>query len=138
MSHVITHRSDAARDAVGAPTLPSSSRTSTMLGALAALIVANAVQIAAGLAAIDPSPPTQVLPLLAATLAVGAAAIPMVRAGARAGLHLGLAFCSLSLIGMGPHKLLLENGLVLAPLTMTGFVFEIVFVTAAIRELRRR
>ena len=35
----------------------TASRIQLMIGALAALIVANAVQIAAGLAAIDPSPP---------------------------------------------------------------------------------
>ncbi len=112
------------------------SKTSVMIGALYALLAANGVQIAAGLAGIDPSPPPQVLPLLAATVAIGLAALPMVSAGRRGGLVLGIAFCVLSFIGMGPHKLFLEDGLIIAPMALTGFAFEIVFVKAAIDKLR--
>jgi hypothetical protein len=133
---------DTVTDTLNHPTANASpsvaSRIPLMIGALAALIVANAAQIAAGLAAIDPSPPAEVLPLLAATVAVGVAAVPMVRAGSRHGLLLGIAFCALSLIGMGPHKLFFDNGLVLAPLALSGFAFEIAFVGAALRELRQR
>jgi hypothetical protein len=75
---------------------------------------------------------------LAATIATGVAAAPMVRAGSRHGLLLGIVFCALSFIGMGPHKLLLEDGLAIAPLALTGFTFEIVFVRAAIHALRSR
>lgn len=113
-------------------------RVPLMLGSLYALILANAVQIAAGLAGINPSPPVEVLPLVAATTAFGVAAVPLVRAGDRAGLLLGIAFCALSLIGMGPHKLFLEDGAVIAPMALAGFGFEIVFVRAAIQSLRDR
>ena len=51
---------------------------------------------------------------------------------------LGLVFCALSLIGMGPHKVFLEDGLAIAPMALTGFVFEIVFAREAIRALRDR
>jgi hypothetical protein len=109
-----------------------------MLGALCALLVANGVQVAAGLAQLDLSPPEAVLPLLGATIAIGVAAVPMIRAGQRLGIALGLLVCALSLIGMGPHKLLVDDGLAIAPLALTGFAFEIVFAHAAIRTLRER
>lgn len=111
-------------------------RTPLMLGSLGALLLANGMQIAAALAKLDVSPPVDVLPLLAATMAIGIAAIPLVRAGQRQGLVLGLVFCALSLIGMGPHKLFLENGTVIGPLALTGFAFEIAFARTAIRSLR--
>ena len=113
-------------------------RGGLMLGSLYALLLANSVQIGAGLAQLEVSPPTEVLPLLAATMAVGIAAVPMIRAGDRHGLQLGIVFCVLSLIGMGPHKLFLEDGLVIAPMALTGFAFEVVFVRAAVRSLRER
>ena len=119
------------------PATPAASRVPLMLGALYALIVANTVQIGAGLAQLDLSPPEAVLPLLAATIALGVAAVPLVRTGSRSGYVLGIVFCTLSLIGMGPHKLFLENGLAIAPMALTGFAFEIVFVREALRALRR-
>lgn len=116
----------------------ASDRTPLMIGALAALIVGHLMQLAAGFAQVEPYPPGDVLPMIGATVALGAAAIPLVRAGQRAGLLLGIAFCVLSLIGMGPHKLFLENGSIIAPVALMGFAFEIVFVRAAILELRGR
>ena len=113
-------------------------RIPVMLAALHALILANGVQIAAGLAQLELSPPAQVLPLLAATVALGVAAVPLVRAGQRLGSFLAIGFCALSLIGMGPHKLFLENGLVIGPLALTGFAFELVLVRAAVPTLRHR
>jgi hypothetical protein len=130
-----------ATQATETPQTPTSAvpdRTPLMLGALYALLLANAVQIAAGMAQLGVSPPAEVLPLLAATVAIGIAAVPLVRAGLRHGLLLGIGFCALSLIGMGPHKLFLEDGLVIAPMALTGFAFEIVFVAAAIEALRSR
>lgn len=121
-------------------TEPNSTRTSTssslMVGALYALIAANVTQIAAGLAGADPSPPANVLPFIAATAALGIAAVPMVRAGARHGYFLGIAFCLLSMVGMGPHKLFLVDGLTIAPMALVGFGFELAFIGAAVRELR--
>ncbi len=117
---------------------PEPRPTAVMIGALYALLIANGIQIAAGLARLDVSPPQAVLPLLGATMVVGVAAVPMVRAGHRLGLLLGIGFCALSLIGMGPHKLFLEDGSIIAPLALTGFGFEILFVRAAVQELRGR
>jgi hypothetical protein len=113
-------------------------RTPLLLAALLALIAANGIQIAAGLARIDPSPPAAVLPMIAATLVFGLAAVPLVRAGHRAGLALGLVCCALSLVGMGPHKLFLEDGATIAPLALTGFAFEVVFARVAISALGER
>lgn len=109
-----------------------------MVGALAALVFANVAQIAVGIAGIDPSPPADALPLIAATATLGIAAIPMVRTGQRAGAVLGIAFCIMSMIGMGPHKLFLEDGAVIAPMVIVGFVFEIVVIRAAVAVLRNR
>lgn len=113
-------------------------RIPLLVGALGALIVANAVQLAAGLAQLDLSPPANVLPLLGATIAMGVAAIPMLRAEHRAGLVVGLVVCTLSLIGMGPHKLFLDDGAAIAPLALTGFAFEVAFARAAFQVLRWR
>ena len=40
------------------------------------------------------------------------------------------------MVGMGPHKLFLENGGVIAPMALVGFVFELVFIFHAARGLR--
>lgn len=114
------------------------SRVPTMIGALYGLILANGVQIAAGLARVEPHPPSNVLPLIAATAALGVAAVPMVRAGQRNGAILGIVFCLASLIGMGPHKLFLDNGGSIAPLALVGFALEIVFIRAAVSSLQDR
>lgn len=108
-----------------------------MVGSLQALILANLVQVAAGFAGADPSPPAEVVPLIAATALLGLAALPMVRAGERLGFQLGIVFCLVSMIGMGPHKLLMEDGGVIAPMALVGFVFEVAFIVYAVRALRR-
>ena len=48
---------------------------SAMIGALYALIVANLVQVLAGFAAADPSPPAEVVPAIAATALLGLGAM---------------------------------------------------------------
>ncbi len=53
----------------------------TMLGCMYALIVANLVQVHAGFAAADPSPPAAVVPGIAATALLGLGALPMIRSG---------------------------------------------------------
>ena len=102
------------------------------------LILANTMQIAAGIAGIDPSPPSVLLPFIATTAALGVAAVPMVRANRRAGYLLGIVFCAVSMVGMGPHKLFLEDGLVIAPMALVGFGFEITFIRLAVVALRGR
>ncbi len=109
-----------------------------MMGCLQALVLANLVQVAAGFAGADPSPPSDVVPGIAATAVLGLAAIPLVRASDRLGYQLGIAFCLASMVGMGPHKLLLDNGAVIAPLALIGFAFEILFIVHAVRALRAR
>jgi len=107
-----------------------------MIGCLQALVLANLVQVAAGFAGADPRPPSAVVPGIAATALLGLAAIPMVRVSDRLGYRLGIGFCLASMVGMGPHKLLLENGGVIAPLALVGFAFEILFIVHAVRALR--
>ncbi|MBT8208658.1 MAG: hypothetical protein HKN03_04425 [Acidimicrobiales bacterium] len=108
----------------------------TMLGCMYALIVANLVQVLAGFAAADPSPPAAVVPGIAATAVLGLGALPMIRSAQTAGYKLGIAFCLASMVGMGPHKLFLENGGVIAPMALVGFAFELVFILHAVRALR--
>lgn len=120
-----------------APT-KSEDRTSLMLGALYALVFANLVQLASGLAGIDPSPPPNVLPFIAAIAALGITAIPLVRDDEPTGSFVGIAFCLVSMVGMGPHKLFLEDGLIIAPLALVGFALEVIFIRTALLRLRRR
>ena len=136
MTSTHTHTADVTAEDAQSPA--TTSRTPVMLGALYALIVANGVQIAAGLAQLELSPPQAVMPLLGATVAIGVAAVPLVKSSVRAGYLAGIVFCALSLIGMGPHKVFLDDGLTIAPLALTGFAFEIVFVREAVRALRGR
>lgn len=112
------------------------SSQSVMIGALNALIVANLVQVLAGFTAADPSPPSEVVPGIAATALLGLGALPMVRDRQPTGYKLGIAFCLASMVGMGPHKLFMENGGVIAPMALVGFAFEVVFIIHALRALR--
>lgn len=114
----------------------STESPSAMVGCLYALIMANLVQILAGLAGAHPSPPADVLPGIAATAMLGLAALPMVQVGERRGYQLGIVFCLASLVGMGPHKLFLDDGGVIAPMALVGFALEIAFTVSAIRALR--
>lgn len=111
-------------------------RTAVMIGCLQALVVANLVQVLAGFAGADPSPPNSVVPGIAAAAILGIAALPMVRAGEAIGYRVGLGFCLASMVGMGPHKLFLEDGGVIAPMALTGFALELVFIVLAVRALR--
>lgn len=111
-------------------------RMGVMIGCLQALVIANFVQVAAGFAGANPSPPDAVVPGIAAGALLGVAAIALVRASDRLGYQLGIAFCLVSMVGMGPHKLVLENGGVIAPLALTGFAFEVLFIVHAVRALR--
>lgn len=126
------------RHAVPADPAPISARISPsiMVGSLYALIVANLIQVVAGFARADPSPPDAAVPAIAATALLGLAALPMVRDGERLGFKLGIGFCLASMVGMGPHKLFLEDGGVIAPMALVGFAFELVFITQALRALR--
>ena len=107
-----------------------------LVGCIAALILLNLVMIAAGLAGVDPSPDIDVIPFIAATAALGAAALPMVRAGQRLGYWLAIGLGLLSMVGMGPHKLFLEDGGIIAPVAIVGFTAEIALIWAATRHLR--
>ncbi len=111
-------------------------RVAVMIGCLQALVLANLVQVAAGFAGANPSPPSEVVPGIAATALLGVAAIPLVRASDRLGYRIGIGFCLASMVGMGPHKLLLDNGGVIAPMALVGFAFEILFIVHAVRALR--
>ncbi len=113
-------------------------RLAVMVGCLQALVVANLVQVAAGFAAADPSPPAEVVPGIAATALLGLAALPMVRAGLAAGFRLSILFALVSMVGMGPHKLFLADGGVIAPMAIVGFALEVVVVVVAVRSLRGR
>lgn len=110
--------------------------TTVMLACLQALILANLVQVAAAFAGIEPSPPLDVVPGIAATAVLGLAALPLVRGSVRLGYGLGIGFCLASMIGMGPHKLFLPDGGVIAPLALVGFAFEVLFIVHASRALR--
>ena len=120
----------------GTPPNPARVRPSIMIGCLQALIVANLIQVLAGFANADPSPPDAVVPGIAATALLGLAALPMVRDGERLGLKIGIGFCLASMVGMGPHKLFLENAGVIAPMALVGFGLELVFIAHALRALR--
>ena len=109
-----------------------------MIGCLQALVVANLIQVAAAFAGADPSPPAEVVPSIAATALIGIAAIPMVRSARRLGYLLGIAFCLISMVGMGPHKLFLADGATIAPMAIIGFGFEVLFIVHAARAIRER
>lgn len=133
--HTIAPDADIAAPEPPTRTAPPA-RLAVMIGCLQALVLANLVQVAAGFAGADPSPPSSVVPGIAATALLGVAAIPLVRAADRLGYLLGIGFCLASMVGMGPHKLLLDNGGVIAPLALVGFALEVLFIVHAVRALR--
>ncbi len=108
-----------------------------MVGCVMGLIALNIVQIGAAFAGLEPHPAAEVVPIIAATAAIGIIALPMVRTGDRLGYQLGIVFAALSMIGMGPHKLFLENGTTIAPVAIVGFLAELTFIGLAMRQLRR-
>ena len=124
-------------DATAQEAAATTRRDALLVGCLHALIVANLVQVAAAFAAADPSPPADVVPGIAATALLGIVALPLVRGGERLGYQVGIAFCLASMIGMGPHKLFLEDGGTIAPMALVGFALEITFIVHAVRSLRR-
>jgi hypothetical protein len=96
----------------------------------------NRVLVLAAFRGTEPHPPTPVVRFTAAIGALGAAALPMIRVDRRLGLGLAIATASLSMVGMGPHKLLLEDGLTIAPVALTGFAAEVAIMSVAARRLR--
>jgi len=110
--------------------------TSLMLGCLLGLVALNAVMVGAAFANIEPHPDADVVPFIAATAAIGIIALPLVRSGDRLGYYLGVLFAVVSMIGMGPHKLFLENGTTVAPVAIVGFLAELALIGTAVRELR--
>lgn len=119
--------------------IPRTTRTASvtvMVACLQALVLANLVQVGAAFAGVEPSPPADVVPGIAATAVLGLAAVSLVRESARLGYVLGIGFCLASMVGMGPHKLLLADGGVIAPLALVGFAFEVLFIVHATRALR--
>lgn len=118
------------------PSTPRTANGTVMVACLHALVLANLVQVGAAFAGVDPSPPADVVPGIAATAVLGVAAVALVRDSARLGYLLGIGFCLASMVGMGPHKLFLANGGVIAPLALVGFAFEVLFIVHAARALR--
>ncbi|MDY7101467.1 MAG: hypothetical protein S0880_09800 [Actinomycetota bacterium] len=108
----------------------------TLTGGLSVLVLLNLVQVLAAFSGTEPHPPTEVVPLTAAIAALGVAAFPLVRAAQRAGLGLAVGCAGLSTIGMGPHKLLLEDGATIAPVALVGFGAAVAVIVTAVRELR--
>lgn len=115
---------------------PGHESTRLMAGCVMGLIALNLIQIGAAFAGLEPHPDAAVVPIIAATAALGIIALPMVRAGDKLGYQLGIAFAATSMIGMGPHKLFLENGMTIAPVAIVGFLAEAAFIGLAIRRLR--
>lgn len=106
------------------------------LGCVAALVMLHLTQIGAAFAGLEPHPPADVVPLIAAMAALGIASIPSLRARERIGRQLAAVFALVSMIGMGPHKLFLENGATIAPVALVGFGLAVTVVVAALRNLR--
>lgn len=106
------------------------------MASLSSLILLNLAQVAAGFSGISPSPPTNVLPFIVATAALGVFALILVSADQKAGYWSGVAFALISVVGMGPHKLLMEDGLVIAPVALLGFTFVLLFIWVAVKCLR--
>lgn len=112
------------------------SRAGLMVACLHALIAANVVQLAAAFANFEPGPPAEMVPAIAATAVVGIAALALLRVGDRLGYWVGIAFCAASMVGMGPHKLFMEDGVVIAPLALVGFGFAVTYLAEATKTLR--
>lgn len=106
------------------------------IGAVAALVMLHLAQVVAALAGLDPHPPVDVVPLIVAMAALGVASLPSLASGDRVGQQLAVAFALVSMIGMGPHKLFLENGATIAPVALVGFGLAVAVVVTARRNLR--
>jgi len=110
---------------------------SIALACLYLLVFFNLVQVFAAFAGFNPHPPEAVVPLIVATAGLGIAAIPLILRSTTLGSYLSIAFAVVSMIGMGPHKLFLENGLVIAPVALLGFIAAVVLIISAVKMLRQ-
>ncbi|MEM8902242.1 MAG: hypothetical protein AAGA17_07630 [Actinomycetota bacterium] len=126
MTTITTIRPETERDAA----------TTVQLGCVLALVLLHLVQVAAALAGLEPHPPADVVPMIVAMAALGVAAVPALLAGERVGQYLVAGFALVSMVGMGPHKLFLDNGTTIAPVALLGFAMAVTVVVAAHRNLR--
>ena len=123
--------------------MPSSTNlTETRQAAQAALLTLltfGMVMLASALAGLQPSPPPDKLPIVATSLALGAAAwwLLAVRHGAAGSVTLIAALACVPTVGV--HKFLLEpHALALAPVLLVGSACVVVLLVAAARLRPRR
>lgn len=102
---------------------------------LVTLVFFNVVQVLAAFFGVEPHPPFAVVPMIVGTAGMGIAALVLIRNEIREGYFLAIAFSVVSMIGMGPHKLLMENGLFVAPVALLGFVAELVLIVVAFKYI---
>ena len=122
----------------GSPSAATTRRSDITLqvGCVAALAMLHLAQVAAAFAGLDPHPPADVVPLIVAMAALGIASLPSLSSGDRIGQQLAAGFALVSMVGMGPHKLFLENGGTIAPVALVGFALAVTVVALARRNLR--
>jgi hypothetical protein len=105
--------------------------------AVTGVLFLHGVTLVAAFTRTEPHPPLSLVPFIAATAALGVAALPLLRAGLRAGSLAGVAFALVSMISFGPHKLLLGDMPDIAPAVIVGFSLATVLVVVGLHGLRR-
>ena len=125
------------------PTLPPHRPAHALSAAVIVLLLLTAVMLLALLTRTPPHPPFEILlfalgPFLAASLAIGAAALYLLGQGSRHGMALAILFALTALVSFGPQKYLDPNLLRIWPTVVTGQAAVAVILVWGILDLRRR
>jgi len=111
--------------------------------AIIALLVLTAVMLLALFSRTSPHPPLEVVPFalgpfLGASLAMGAAALHLVRQGAHHGTTLAVLFALTALVSFGPQKYFDPAFSRIWPAVIMAQIAVLVIVACGIATLRRR
>ncbi|MCP4381497.1 MAG: hypothetical protein GY798_08795 [Hyphomicrobiales bacterium] len=110
--------------------------------AIVVLLVLTGVMLASLFSRTPPHPPIAIAPFalapfLGASLAIGAAALHLVRQGARHGALIAILFALTALVSFGPQKYLAPNFVQIWPTVVTAQVAVIVLLVRSVVVLLR-
>lgn len=104
--------------------------------AVMAVLTLHVVTLVALYTGTQPHPPFVLAPFIAANVAVGVAAVTLLRRRMRAGFVAAIGFAAVSIISFGPHKMLAENALAILPAALVGFAASCIAIRTAYHHIR--
>lgn len=111
-------------------------RSRALVGAgVVGVLTLHVGTLAAAMTRTQPHPPLQFVPFIVSCVAVGLAALGLLRRDLTAGYLLALVFSVASLLSFGPQKFFAEGMPSIAPAVVVGIACEAVVIAVAGRRL---